>query len=213
MRKIIYIGGVGSDTYIVNRIAAILTTHFGTNVAGFSFRDAYRQGALIAQLATDSLIITHSAGMALLQHMAPKQVIAIAPPMPTPPAALVFRSGPKTIALLRSGKQSSDRPARIRLYHSHAFKEHLMWPQYNSLQVSKIGTFNAAQAAVEMAKCGSGVTLAFMEHDVLYPDAANHPHINLAKEHGVVIRDSIIGQHDEFVLYPVQVLQQVTQST
>lgn len=209
MRKIIYIGGVGSDAYIVNRIAAILTTHFGTNVAGFSFREAYRQGALIAQLATDGLIITHSAGMTLLQHMAPKEVIAIAPPMPVPPAALVFRSASKTLALLRSGKQSSDRPARIRVYHSHALKEHLLWPQYNSLQVGRISTFNAAQTAVEMTKCGSKVTLAFMEHDAFYPDAAHHPHINLAKDNGVVIRDSIIGHHDEFVLYPVQVLTQI----
>lgn len=212
MRKVIYIGGVGSDSYMAGLIAQALSTHFDTNVAGFSFRDAYRHGALIAQLAPDSLVITHSAGMVLLKHMAPKELIAIAPPMPTPPSALFLRSAPKTVALLRSGKESASRPRRIRTYHIHALKEHLLWPHYNSLRVSEISMFNAAQTAVEMTKRGSRVTIAFMENDKLYPDVSQHPHIAIARKNGVTIGSPIIGQHDEFLLYPVEVLAQIAKS-
>lgn len=213
MRKIIYIGGVGSDAHMATQIADALTAHYGTNVAGFSFRDAYRQGALIAQLATDSVMITHSAGMLLLKHIVPKELIAIAPPMPTLASALLLRSVAKTTLLFKSGKEADDRPIRIRQYHIHALKEHLLWPQYNSLQVNKIKLFDAAQTAVEMTKCGTKVTLAFMEHDVLYPEAMLHPHVALAQKHGVAVSKPVIGEHDEFVLYPVQVLEQITNST
>ncbi len=209
MRRVIYIGGIGSDSYIAGLVAQALSTHFGTNVVGFSFRDAHRQGALIAQLASDSLVITHSAGMAALKHIVPKELIAIAPPMPTPPIALFLRSTPKTIALLRSGRVLQGRSRRVRLYHTHALKEHLLWPHYNSLKLGEISVFNAAQTAVEMVKGGGSVTLAFMEHDVLYPDSYQHPHVAVAREHGVAISPPIIGHHDEFVLYPAEVLAQI----
>lgn len=212
MRKIIYVGGLGSNPRTVARVTESLSTYFGNNVAGFSFREAYRQGALIAQLATDSLVITHSAGMMPLRYMMPKELIAIAPPMPIPREALMLRSITKTVALLRSMRESTGRSQRVYEYNASTFIEHVVWPQYNLLHLGAVSTFDAAQTAVEMVNGNSKVTLAFMEGDLFYPDIGQHPHVDIARTHGVRICDMVIGQHDELLLYPIEVIAQIVES-
>jgi hypothetical protein len=148
-----------------------------------------------------------------MKNTTPKELIAVAPPMPTVPSLLVWRSFPKTIALLRSGGESSDRRRRVLNYHLYALGEHLIRPQHNSLMVRQVGAFDAARFAVELVTAGCHVTLVFMENDVLYPDVVQHPHIEIAKRHGVVIRDMILGHHDEVIFYPLEVLAQIESIT
>ncbi|HEY5695287.1 MAG TPA: hypothetical protein VIQ80_00460, partial [Candidatus Saccharimonadales bacterium] len=138
----------------------------------------------------------------------PKRVIAIAPPMPTLPSLLVMRSFPKTIALMGSVSESPDRLRKVIRYHAGALGEHLLRPHRNSWTLRSLSIFNAATMAVELKNAGAQVTLVFMENDRLFPDAANHPHIELAKEYGVKVYENVLGHHDEFVLYPLEVLAQ-----
>ncbi|HSW77655.1 MAG TPA: hypothetical protein VLG36_02555 [Candidatus Chromulinivoraceae bacterium] len=213
MKKILYIGGVGSDSHLVDALASALATQFDVNVMAMSFSEAYKNNAQVARLVPECLVITHSTGMVLLKNMAPKELIAIAPPMPSLPSLLLWRSFPKTIALIASGRESIDRPQKLLAYHLHFIKEHILRPYLNNALVREIGAFDAAQQAVEMVRCGSKVTLGFMENDKLFPQAATHPHLELAKDQGVTIVDMILGHHDEFVLYPTEVLAQLDQGS
>jgi hypothetical protein len=208
MKKILYIGGVGSDSYLVSSIASALAERFNANAIGMSFSEAYKDKAKVARLAPECMVITHSAGMILLRNTAPKELIAIAPPMPVLPSLLIWRSFPKTMALIASGTESYGRPGKIFTYHIHSAVEHIVRPLRNSL-LKEVCTFNAAQLGVEMTQCGTNVTLVFMENDRLFPESALHPHVSLAREHGVKVFDTILGHHDEFIFYPNEVLAQL----
>ena len=211
MRKILYIGGVGSDTYLVKGVVDALESYFQANVIGLSFSEASRNRARIARLAPDALVVTHSAGMVLLKDSTPQEVIAIAPPMPSIPSLLIWRSLQKTIALFASGREAPDRPQKLFAYHLHSMIEHLRRPYGNSMFLKEIAVFDAAKNAVELTKAGAKVTLGFMENDRLFPHSAGHPHMELARQEGVQILDAILGHHDEFVLYPLEVLAQLEQ--
>lgn len=207
----LYIGGVGSDTYLVKGVVSALETHFQANVIGLSFSEASRNRARLARLATDAVVVTHSAGMMLLRDSTPLEVIAIAPPMPSLPSLLLWRSFPKTAALLASGREAHDRPQKLLAYHVHAAVEHIRHPFDNSMYLKEISFFDAARSAVELTKAGVKVTLGFMENERLFPYSADHPHVELAKKEGVQIFETILGHHDEFVLYPLEVLAQLEQ--
>lgn len=211
MDKIVYIGGVGSDAYLANRIANALSGYFGMNVIGLSFSEAVRSRAKVARIAPSALIITHSAGMMLLQDSMPREVLAIAPPMPSYPSMLVWRSFPKTVALLASGREAYDRPQKVLTYHLHSAVEHVRRPYSNGMLLREIASFDAAKSAVELTKTGARVTLGFMENDKLFPYSANHPHVELAKSEGVQVLNGVLGHHDEFVLYPLEVISQLEQ--
>jgi hypothetical protein len=211
MDKILYIGGVGSDTHLVKNVSDALSTYFKTNVVGFSFSEATQNRAQIARIAPDALVITHSAGMVLLKDSTPREVLAIAPPMPSVPSMLVWRSFPKTMALLASGREARDRPRKLLSYHVHSAIEHIRRPYGNSMYLKEISFFDAAKSAVELTKMGAKVTLGFMENDRLFPYSAGHPHIELAKNEGVEVLDTVLGHHDEFILYPLEVLAQLEQ--
>ena len=209
MKKILYIGGVGSDSHTVGVVVRALETAMNASVIGMAFSEAYRNKARVARLVPDCMVITHSAGMVLLKDMAPKELIAIAPPMPTLPSLILLRSFPKTLALIRSGRESVDRPLKVALYHLHSLAEHITRPFSNSMLLKEISLFDAAQRAVEFQRCGAKVTLAFMENDMLFPDSFVHTHIEVAKSHGVQVREMILGHHDELVLYPLEVFAQL----
>ena len=210
MKKILYIGGVGSDSYLAALIADALANYYGANVIGMSFSEAYKNKAKVARLAPECLVITHSAGMMLLKNTTPKELIAIAPPMPVFASLLLLRSFPKTLALIASGSESHGRPRKILMYHLHSFFERVSRPLQNSLLTREISAFNAAQTAVEMTQGGTKVTLGFMENELLFPESVHHPHIAIAREHGVNICDNLLGHHDEFVFYPAEVLAQLS---
>lgn len=209
MKKILYIGGVGSDSHSVGLVVRALETLLGVSVIGMTFSEAHRNKARVARLVPDCTVITHAAGMVLLKDMAPKELIAVAPPMPTLPSLMLLRSFPKTLALIKSGRESVDRPVKVALYHLHSMMEHVLRPFANSMLLKEISVFNAAQLAVEFQRCGAKVTLAFMENDRLFPDACSHPHVDVAREQGVTVKDVVLGHHDEIALYPQEVLAQL----
>ncbi len=206
-----YIGGVGSDAHLVKNVSDALGMHFKTNVIGFSFSEASQNRAKIARLAPGALVITHSAGMMLLKDSTPREVLAIAPPMPSIPSMLVWRSFPKTITLLASGREARDRPRKVLSYHAHSVLEHIRRPQSNGMYLKEISLFDAAKSAVELTKAGAKVAIGLMENDRLFPHSAGHPHMELAKNEGVQVLDTVLGHHDEFVLYPLEVLAQLEQ--
>jgi hypothetical protein len=209
MKKILYIGGVGSDSHLVGAIARLLESQLDVNVIAMSFSEARRNGAAVARLAPECLVITHAAGMLLLKNTTPKELIAIAPPMPTVLSLLMWRTIPLVVALIASGRESVGRPRKVAEYLLRAIGEHLLHPYSNSLLLKEISMFNAAQLAVEMPRCGTKVTLGFMENDQLSPDAHLHPHMEIAREQGIAVYDTVLGHRDEFTLYPLEVLAQV----
>jgi hypothetical protein len=88
-------------------------------------------------------------------------------------------------------------------------KELITHPQYNIGQAAKIARFDPAETAVKMINRGVKVTLGFMEYDLLYPQSARHVHIDMARQHGAEIHEDIKGHHDEFLLYPLKILEQL----
>lgn len=209
MDKILYIGGMASNSYQVKLVSDELERHYGLNVVGMSFREAQKNLALVARLAAESLVITHSAGMILLKHITPLELIAIAPPMPLGIPRLIISNIPRTSALLKSYKGQPERRRKILRYNRNATIEHLTHPRYNVGQIKKLSTFDSAKEAVAMTTNGAKVTLCLMETERVFTDTALHPHIDLAKEHGVIVHEIIPGQHDEFLLYPLEILANI----
>ena len=209
MDKILYIGGMASNSYQIKVVSDELERHYGLNVVGMSFREAQKDLALVARLAAESLVITHSAGMILLKHITPLELIAIAPPMPLSVSRLILSNMPRTSALLKSYKGQPERRQKILRYNRGAMAEHIAHPRYNAGQVKKLSTFDTAKEAVAMTTNGAKVTLCLMDAEYVFTDTASHPHIDLAKEHGVIVHENVPGQHDEFLLYPLEVLANI----
>lgn len=209
MNKILYIGGVASNPRQIDSVVQVLSSHYGTGVMGMSFSEAQKDRALVARLANDCLVITHSAGVLMLRSCTPKEVIAIAPPMPVSIPVLLSRNIPNAVALIRSARESHERRQKVVQHFLSTFGEHIVRPLYNSLQLREISTFNIAEEAVTMVTNGTKVTLGFMQDEHLFLRSARHPHIDVAKEYGVVVHEKIIGHHDEFLLFPLDVLAQI----
>jgi len=209
MNKILYIGGMASNPYQVKVVSEALERQYGLNVVGMSFREAQKNQALVARLAAESLVITHSAGMMTLKHITPLELIAIAPPMPLSVPKLIWSNFPRTWALLKSYKNLPERRNKILRYNRGATIEHIIHPRYNAGQVKKLSTFDTAKEAVAMTTNGAKVTLCLMETEHVFINASQHPHIEIAKEHGVIVHENVPGQHDEFLLYPLKVLAKI----
>jgi len=213
MEKIIYIGGVGSHDRQVNAISSELAAHYQKDVVGLPLRAARQDPVGVARLVQGNLVLTHSAGMTMLADTFPKEVIAIAPPLPALAYELILRSFIKTSGLYKSRSESHERRQKIRLYHSGSIIEHITKPQHNIGHLPRIVGFDAAHQAVTLVTRGAKVTLGFMENDMLYPHSSGYHNVMTAKQHGVIIHDNLLGHHDEFVLYPVDVLAQLNQQS
>ncbi|HMH70504.1 MAG TPA: hypothetical protein VK502_03815 [Candidatus Saccharimonadales bacterium] len=211
MNNILYIGGVASNPRQVSGVVDALSVQYGTCVKGMSFSEAQKNRALVARLAQDCTVITHSAGMLMLAYCTPKEIIAIAPPMVASVPLLIGRGILKTFTLFRSGRESRERRRKIIAYHIGTMGEYLIRPFYISGQMTSIGIFNAAKEAVAMAANGSKVTLCFMQDEHLFSLSSSHPDVAVAKQFGVTVYDDIIGHHDDFLLFPLDVLGQIDQ--
>lgn len=209
MAQLIFIGGFGSNHEQVDLVTDALSLHYDQEVIGIPFSEAQLRLSEIAQLATDSTIITHSAGLLLCEDMTPKEIIAIAPPVPVNMPVLSWRVVTKTVSLMRSGYMLDARARKIHNYHMRAFREHLMRPRLNFGQSARICRFDPAQLAVKMINRGVTVTLGFMDHDVLYPHSSRHVHVDMARRHGAIVHEDLTGHHDEFLLYPLKILEQL----
>lgn len=209
MAHMIFIGGFGSHSSQIASVAQSLSNHYNQEVVGVSFSEAQKNLTQLAKLACDSIIITHSSGMMLLDNMTPQEVIAIAPCLPNTMPVMLWRGLKKTASLLKSTSQSSDRSKKVHLYHLRAAKEFISRPQYNFGQAGDICRFDPAEAAVKMINRGAKVTLGFMDRDLLYPQSARYVHIDMARGHGAEVHEAIKGHHDEFLLYPLKILKQL----
>jgi hypothetical protein len=199
MSHVVFIGGVGSSPAQIEAVVAELSNDYA-QVTGFSFREAYQSPSELARIAKDALVVTHSAGMVLLQETAPREIIAIAPPTILHPGRLLIRSVVKTQSLLASAKQSPERRKQVKLYHQRAFLEHMRYPRYNSMMISKVGSFNAFDSAISHVSNGVTVTLVLMDNDKIFympPEDV----VTQIENSGVNIK-TVSGEHDEFVVDP-----------
>lgn len=210
MARMVFISGLGSNRTQVDLVADTLALHYDQEVIGVSFSDAQKNLAHVAQAVRDSIIITHASGLLLCENMTPKEIIAIAPPVPGILPVIAWRTVRKTIALIKSGNIADERAEKIHNYHARVFREHALRPSYYNIgQVIKICQFDPAQLAVRMINRGVTVTLGFMGHDLLYPRSARHAHVDMARRHGAIVHEDIHGHHDEFLLDPLKILEQL----
>lgn len=205
----LFIGGFGSHPNQAASVAKVLSDHYNQKVIGVSFSEAQKNLALVASISRECILITHSSGIVLCEDMTPKELIAIAPSVPTTIPLMAWRGTKKTISLVRSGNNSVVRRYKIRTYHRNAYEEHLLRPRYNSGQMAKICKFDPSELAVKMITRGVRVTLGFMDNDLLYPKAHNHAHVDIVKRHGGEVHENLKGHHDEFLLYPLDILAQL----
>jgi hypothetical protein len=209
MDKILYIGGMASNPYQIKAVSDELERHYGLNVVGMSVREAQQNLALVARLASDSLVITHSAGMMLLKHITPLELIAIAPPMPISVGRMILSNLPRMKALMKSSKNLPERRYKVHKYNFYSVLEHLKYPRYNAGQAKKLSMFDAAKEAVAMTANGGKVTLCLIKTEDAFMNSSQHPHMDMAKEHGVIIHEVVSDHHAEFLLYPLQVLSKI----
>jgi hypothetical protein len=209
MTQLVFIGGFGSNRFQVDLVADVLSEHYDQPVIGISFSEAQQNLTEVSQIVRDGTVITHSAGLLLCENMTPKEIIAIAPPVPGFLPLMAWRMIVKTVSLVRSGYMLEERARKIHNYHVHAFREHVQQPGYNIGQVTKVSQFDPAQSAVKMINRGVTMTLGFMSHDLLYSRSARHVHVDMARQHGAIVHENLEGHHDEFLLYPLKILEQI----
>lgn len=210
MDTIVFIGGIGSNRSQVEAVGQELSDYYSQPVQVFSFRDAWQNREKIRELTQGAHVITHSAGMATLGGTNPKEIVAIAPPIPTQPSALIWRSVPKTIQLVKRSRDNELRRQKVREYHKYATIEHSRYPHYNLGYLSRVGRFDPFKAGQKMARGGTAVTLAFMQDDLLFFNTARFYFVNEMNEHGIDVRLDIPGEHDEFLLYPISVIEKLS---
>jgi hypothetical protein len=210
METIVFIGGIGSNRSQVEAVGQELSDYYSQPVQVFSFRDAWQNRKKVKDLTQGAHVITHSAGMATLGDANPKEIVAIAPPIPTQPSTLIWRSVPKTIQLVRHSRDNNVRRQKVREYHRRAMIEHSRYPQYNLGYLARVGRFDAFKAGQKMASNGTAVTLAFMQDDLLFFNTARFYFVNEMSEHGIDVRLDIPGEHDEFLLYPISVIERLS---
>lgn len=198
MKSIIFIGGVGSNPRQARLVGRDLELFYGQPVETLSFREARQSPDRVAQLVNDAFVITHSAGMLVLENTSPRRAIIIAPPIGTHSIVLAGRMVNKTITLFKSAKDIEDRQKRIRDYHGAALREHIQYPSYNSGAIRKIGRFNTIQAGIDLVHSGADVTFGVMTRDALFPSLSME-RLQAAKDEGAHIR-IITGEHDELLL-------------
>ena len=209
MQKILYLGGMASNRYQIESVSRELSAHYGLNVIGMSFSEAQKDRSLVARLASDGLVITHSAGMMMLKDITPKEVIAIAPPMPIGAFLFTVRSIPKMTSFIKSHKNVPEMRQKMQRYSIAAFKEHIIRPRYNAGQVVRVGAFDSAKEAIIMASNGTKVTLCFMENERVFLKCSQHLHVEAARGQGVIVHDNVPGHHGDFPLYPLRILGQI----
>ena len=207
MAHLVFIGGLGSNRTQVDIVAETLASHYGQQVIGIAFSEAQKDLAYVAQIARDSIVITHSGGLLMCEDMTPKEIIAIAPPVPDEFPVMAWRIVTKTFALMKSGYVSEERARKIHNYHVRTFREHALQPRLNIGQALKICHFDPAELAIKMINRGVTVTFGFMDQDLLYPKSAQHVHVDMARRHGAIVHEGIKGHHDEFLLYPLKILE------
>lgn len=204
MKQIVYVGGVGSTRYTVDIVTRELAkTH--THVKAFSFREAQVNHKQFIKETEGARVITHSAGIVLLDDAKPSEVIAIAPPLLLNPFKLFYQTVKKTYSLILSTKGNRQRKKRLRDYHRQAMIEFVTRPQYIALMLFRIGKFHAIDSSISLANRDIKVTIGLMGNEKLFY-LPSQKDLTRAKDAGVEIVSGIPGEHDELLLDPAKVL-------
>lgn len=202
MADIIFIGGFGSNPGNIADTVKALSRHYGRPVTAYTFRQAQRQGSALRQQLTGAEVITHSAGMLLLADAAPATVLAIAPPRRMSLPRLTGRFIVKERRLLASRRLSALRRRRIDNFYRWALHEHLLHPRRNLLMAPRISHFDAVETGRQLAAQGAQVNLVFFTADSLFwPETVSVPNLTVVT--------SVEGQHDELLVDPISVLNDI----
>lgn len=147
-------------------------------------------------------MITHSAGMLLLADTEPASLLAIAPPRRMSLVKLTGRFVDKEKRLLASRRLSALRRQRIDNFYRWALHEHLFHPRRNLLMAPRISRFDAVETGRQLAAQGARVNLVFFRGDSLFwPDPVSAPNLEVLAD--------LEGQHDELLLDPLNVLNDI----
>jgi hypothetical protein len=210
MRKVFF-GGFASDERHVSVVTEELSTQLDEDVEGISFREAMRDPLRADKLAKGALAITHSAGMMPLHGAYPAEIMAVAPPLPTRSVLLIARAALSVVRLTAGSVSSVDRIKRVARYDWNAGAELARHPKTNLGEIGNIGRFDAFQAGREAVDSEIGVTIGLMKSDLYFhPDPDK---LAAARDKGVTVVEGIDGGHEEMLIYPTAVFEQVRQSS
>jgi len=205
--RIIFIGGFASNKNQLAITRHELESFFGQTVETISLRTATSNPIFIKRLVKDAFVITHSAGILTVLHARPKKIIVIAPPVPMRRLKLAYRGLLKTVHLINNSV-TSDRRKRVRLYHFHATKDLLCNLFYYLRLLKRVSLFDTIPSCITLAQKKVDVTIAYMSRDSLFQKQADGDLLP-ATSHGITIKTYVEGEHDELLLFPVRVLEDI----
>ncbi|HET7629817.1 MAG TPA: hypothetical protein VFK03_00415 [Candidatus Saccharimonadales bacterium] len=202
MANVVFIGGFGSNHNNIADAVKALSHHYGQPVTAYTFRQAQSLGQDLLRRLDGAHVVTHSAGMLLVPGSNPALVLAVAPPRRMPFIKLTGRFLDKERRLIASRRASTLRRQRVDNFYRWAMHEHLFHPRRNLLMATKISQFDAVDAGRQLADAGIPVNLVFFEGDSLFwPDPA--------KSNNPRIISGLSGQHDELLVDPISVLNEL----
>jgi hypothetical protein len=205
--RIVFIGGFASNKNQLVITRRELETFFGQRVEVIPLRLATHNPTLVKRLVKDAFVITHSAGILAVLHAKPKKVVVIAPPVPMRRLKLAYHGLLKTVYLLKD-TATLERQQKIKLYHFHATKDLIRFLPFYLRLMKRVSIFDTIPTCITLAQKGVDITVAFMSRDSLFQRQSDGDLVP-AKVHGIEIKTYIEGEHDELLLYPARVLEDI----
>lgn len=199
-RKVI-VGGFASNERQMNRVAEHLSEFYDEDVEAMSFRAAMNEPVKLEQFVRGATVFTHSAGMLAVQHTNPHEIVAIAPPVPTPVRSLILRAG---YSAYDRAVQARGKKGKLTTGQAFEFgKEIALHSNANLGRLGMISTFNAIEVGIAAKEAGIEADIAFMSEDRLFQ--LSDAQYRKASEAGLSLM-SIHGGHEQFTLEPSEVI-------
>lgn len=171
-------------------------------MTSFSFKEAIKARQQFTEVVKDALVVTHSAGLVLLDGTAPQEIIAVAPPFPARAFRVLFRTMHKSYSLLTSIKGDAIRKKAVYTYQRQTAREVALGAWQVITLLPTIGRFDAVRN--QLTHKGVKITIGYMSNEKL-PYVPTSAVLQRAAERGVTII-KIPGEHDELIIDPTTVL-------
>lgn len=205
--KHVFIGGFASNHRQVEIVADELSQFFDDEVEGLSLREAISEPVRVDAMVRGSCVVTHSAGIIALHHTSPREIVAVAPPIPVSVPRLVGRAAVKTSKLTIGSLRSMDRFRRVNGYNIQSSAELIAHPISNFRLLGGISQVDSLELAAAAYQNDIDVTIGFMSEDVFFrPTDTQLEH---ARKIGLHIVSGVKGEHDEVLLYPNRVVNDI----
>lgn len=202
-RKII-VGGFASEQRQMDRVARSFSEFYDEDVEGVSFRSAMNNPLALDELVRGGTVFTHSAGMVAIKDTMPREIIAVAPPVPTSVTRLIARSARGAHDLAR---ESFSQPLKQQLTLAGRGAElglEVFWhPRAHLGRLGVISTFDAIERGIAAQSAGIETDIAFMDHDQLF-QLSNGNRIRAANAGLSVL--TLHGGHEKLLFEPDELI-------